>query len=124
MNSIRQHEEITTFLKQVCREIKAKEVHKEVRTELESHLQELIEEKLSNGVDLDTAVKESIAQMGTPGVIGQQFHLAHRPRFNWGLLGVVVLLMSIGLVAIFSAQNASYRQNLSSLAMKQVVFLA
>ncbi|CAN7277616.1 permease prefix domain 1-containing protein [Paenibacillus sp. LjRoot153] len=122
MNSIRQHEEITTFLKQVCREIKAKEVHKEVRTELESHLQELIEEKLSNGVDLDTAVKESIAQMGTPGVIGQQFHLAHRPRFNWGLLGVVVLLMSIGLVAIFSAQNASYRQNLSSLAMKQVVF--
>lgn len=122
MNSLHQHEEIATFLKQVCREIKAKEVHKEVRMELESHLQELIEEKLSAGVDLDTAVKESISQMGTPDIIGKQFHLAHRPRFNWGLLSLIVLFMSIGLVAIFSAQAASYRPYLSSLGMKQVIF--
>ncbi|CAH1217012.1 Peptidoglycan glycosyltransferase MrdB [Paenibacillus allorhizoplanae] len=124
MSSFRQHEEITTFLKQVCREIKAKEVHSEVRLELESHLQELIEEKLSSGFDLDAAVKESISQMGTPDVIGQQFHLAHRPRFNWGLLAVVVTLMGIGLVAIFSAQAANYRQNFTSLAMKQVMFFS
>lgn len=38
MNNFRHHEEISTFLKQVCREIKAKEVHSEVRLELESHL--------------------------------------------------------------------------------------
>ena len=62
MNNLRQHEEIATFLKQVCREIKAKEVHKEVRLELESHLQELIEEKLSAGVDMDTAVKDAISK--------------------------------------------------------------
>jgi cell division protein FtsW (lipid II flippase) len=123
MNSYRQHEEITSFLKQVCREIKAKEVHSEVRLELESHLQELIEEKLHIGVDLDMAVKESISQMGTPDVIGQQFHLAHRARFNWGLLAVVVAFMGIGLVAIFSAQTANYRQNLTSIGLKQIVYL-
>ncbi|WP_171634626.1 FtsW/RodA/SpoVE family cell cycle protein [Paenibacillus plantarum] len=124
MNNFRHHEEITSFLKQVCRKIKAKEVHPEVRLELESHLQELIEEKLSSGIDLDTAVREAISQMGTPDVIGQQFHLAHRPRFNWGLLAIIVVLMAVGLVAIFSAQTASYRQNLSSLAMKQVLFFS
>ncbi|NQX61208.1 FtsW/RodA/SpoVE family cell cycle protein [Paenibacillus qinlingensis] len=123
MNGYRQHEEITLFLKQVCREIKAKDVHKEVRAELESHLQELIEEKLRTGVDLNTAVKESIAQMGMPAVIGQQFHLAHRPRFNWGLLVIIVVLMAVGLVAIFSAQTASYRQNLTSIGLKQIVYL-
>ncbi|CAN7609102.1 FtsW/RodA/SpoVE family cell cycle protein [Paenibacillus sp. LjRoot56] len=124
MSSFRHHEEITTFLKQVCREIKAKEVHSEVRLELESHLQELIEEKLSSGFDLDAAVKESISQMGTPDVIGHQFHLAHRPRFNWGLLAVVVALMGIGLVAIFSAQAANYRPYLNSLGKMQVMFFS
>lgn len=124
MSSYRQHEEITSFLKQVCREIKAKEVHSEVRLELESHLQELIEDKLSNGVDLDTAVKESISQMGTPDVIGQQFHLAHRPRFNWGLLAIVVLFITIGLVAIFSAQTALVsRLGFTSIGLKQIVYL-
>lgn len=119
MSNFRQHEEVTTFLKQVCREIKAKEVHAEVRLELESHLQELIEEKLGAGIDLDAAVKESIAQMGTPDVIGQQFHQAHRPRFNWGLLVIVVLLMSLGLVAIFSVQAALS----NTIGQKQIVYL-
>ncbi|OAS15685.1 FtsW/RodA/SpoVE family cell cycle protein [Paenibacillus oryzisoli] len=121
---VRQHEEISLFLKQVCREIKAKEVHKEVRMELQSHLEELIEDKLSNGVELDAAIKESIAQMGMPDAIGQQFHLAHRPRFNWGLLAVVVLFMTIGLVAIFSAQTALVnRLGLTSIGLKQIVYL-
>lgn len=124
MNNFRHHEEITTFLKQVCREIKAKEVHSVVRLELESHLQEVIEEKLVSGIDLDTAVREAISQMGTPEVIGQQFHLAHRPRFNWGLLAIVAALMGIGLVAIFSAQAANYQSYLSSLGKMQVMFFS
>ncbi|MDR6551593.1 FtsW/RodA/SpoVE family cell cycle protein [Paenibacillus qinlingensis] len=124
MNNFRHHEEITAFLKQVCREIKAKEVHKEVRAELLNHLEELIEEKLCNGVHLDRAVKESIAQMGAADVIGQQFHLAHRPRFNWGLLAIVVLFMTMGLVAIFSAQAALVsRLGSISIGLKQIVYL-
>ncbi|OCT12952.1 hypothetical protein A8709_21765 [Paenibacillus pectinilyticus] len=123
MNSLAQHEEIRAFLKQVCHQIKAKEVHREVRMELESHLQDLIDEKLNRGMNLDSAIKEAIGQMGTPDLIGQQFHKAHRPRFNWGLLAIIVLFMSMGLVAIFSAQMASYRQNLDAIGLKQIVYL-
>ena len=110
MNTYSQYDEVKRFLKQVCGHIKAKEVHQQVSMELVSHLQELIDEKISSGIDPDSAVRE-------------QFHQAHLPRVDWRLLTLIALFMMFGLVAVFAAQTAlSNRIGLSSIGMKQVVY--
>lgn len=100
MMPIRYQEDIKEFLKQVCSHIRAKEVHQEVKMELECHLQDIIEEKLGRGIDLNTAIKEAITQMGAPDLIGAQFHKVHRPRTDWKLLGLVAFFILFGLIAV------------------------
>ncbi|MGG1518054.1 FtsW/RodA/SpoVE family cell cycle protein [Paenibacillus oryzisoli] len=123
MSGYRNHEEIRLFLKQVCREIRAREVHQGVCRELESHLEELIEDRLAQGDDMDTAVSEAVRRMGSPEIIGEQLNRAHRPRVDWGMLGLIALLMLVGLVAVFSAYQAmDGRARLGAFHMKQIFY--
>ncbi|GGI45310.1 hypothetical protein GCM10008018_11440 [Paenibacillus marchantiophytorum] len=120
MKLYRQHEEIREFMKQVISHIQAKEVHHEVRMELESHLEDIITEKMERGVELTAAIQEAISQMGAPDIIGAQFHQVHRPRTDWKLLALIAAFMMFGLVAIFAAQASS---GFSAIGIKQVVFV-
>jgi cell division protein FtsW (lipid II flippase) len=124
MTQIRYQEDIKEFLKQVCSHIRAKEVHHEVKMELESHLQDIIEEKLDRGIDLNTAIQEAISQMGAPDLIGAQFQKVHRPRTDWKLLGLVACFILLGLVAVFAAQaSIAERIGSSTIGMKQVIYV-
>ncbi|RTE08567.1 FtsW/RodA/SpoVE family cell cycle protein [Paenibacillus whitsoniae] len=123
MSVYRNHEEIRLFLKKVCSEIRAREVHQGVCRELETHLEELIEDRLAQGDDRDTAVREAIRRMGSPEIIGEQLNRAHRPRVDWGMLGLIALLMLVGLVAVFSAYQAmDGRARLGAFHLKQIFY--
>ncbi|UKS23969.1 FtsW/RodA/SpoVE family cell cycle protein [Paenibacillus sp. HWE-109] len=120
MKLYRQHEDIREFMKQVISHIQSKEVHHEVRMELESHLEDIITEKMERGVELTAAIQEAISQMGAPDIIGAQFHQVHRPRTDWKLLALIAAFMMFGLVAIFAAQASN---GFSAIGIKQVVYV-
>jgi len=98
-----QHVELEGYLDSVCAEVKAREMHKEIRRELGSHLEELILEKEGSGNSREQAAAWAIAQMGDPHTLGKDLHRIHKPRVPWGLLTAVVLFSGISLLMMGSA---------------------
>lgn len=104
MNEIREHEAVRQYLHEVCDQIKAKEVHADVRAELRCHLEEVTEDKMAYGISLDQAVEEALAELGNPVRLGGALHKAHKPKVEWGLLLLMVFFIGLALVAMFSLE--------------------
>ncbi|MBD2871658.1 FtsW/RodA/SpoVE family cell cycle protein [Paenibacillus arenilitoris] len=96
------NEAVGQFLKQVCGHIKAKEVHEEIRLEMLSHLDELVEDKLREGVTEEEAVRQALERMGDPDQIGKQLHAAHKPVFEWSLAVLVAIMVGISLSVMYA----------------------
>lgn len=100
------NESIKQYLAQVCRHVKARDVHRDIKFEMRSHLDELVEDKVSEGLSEEEAVRAALAQMGDPDQIGKQLHAAHKPVMEWGLATLVAILVGIGLLAMYAMQFA------------------
>ncbi|WP_193726881.1 FtsW/RodA/SpoVE family cell cycle protein [Paenibacillus guangzhouensis] len=100
------HEAVHRYLQQVCKQVRAKEVHQDIQMELLSHLEELIDDKLSVGISLETAIEQALSQIGDPILIGKQFHAAHKPVMEWGLAAIVAILVGIGFLAMYAMKFA------------------
>lgn len=103
---IREHELIRGFLSAVCAEIRARDVHREIRQELVTHLEELVEQREKTGASRDEAVRYAVGQMGDPAAIGKQLHSIHRPKTNWVLLIGVFLFAAIGVLVLYAVQGS------------------
>ena len=122
---IREHKAIQRYLDEVCEQIRAKEMHEEIRLELTGHLEELAYEKLElAGQDDDSlgknsptddaveeAIGHAITRMGNPQTIGKRLHRVHRPKTDWGLLALAALLIGIGLMAMYALQELADPDN-------------
>ncbi|MHA7965246.1 FtsW/RodA/SpoVE family cell cycle protein [Paenibacillus sp. CAU 1782] len=103
---------VVQFLDDVCFEIKAKEMHDDIREELLGHLDDRIEQLVeTDGKSEEEAVREAIKQMGSPSVIGEGLHAVHRPKTDWGLLLLVGAMVVIAIVSLLTLKlsYADYR---------------
>jgi cell division protein FtsW (lipid II flippase) len=105
---MREHEDIDSFLYDVCTQIKAREVHREIRQEIGNHLQELIVQKEAEGYTPKEAASWAFQRMGDPAEIGKGLHQVHKPRIYWGLLMTVLLFSIMSLFAMWSV-DAGYQ---------------
>ncbi len=64
--------------------------------ELEQHLADQTEAFQAEGQDKDTAVRLALEDMGDPVEVGTELDRVHRPRPQWGLLGLTFVLAAIG----------------------------
>ncbi|MBY9079280.1 FtsW/RodA/SpoVE family cell cycle protein [Paenibacillus sp. HN-1] len=106
--------ETLPFLRSVCREIKAREMHPELKKELGSHLEELADGKEREGYSREEAVQWAIRQMGDPVEIGRSLNRIHKPRVHWGLLITTLLFSGIGILGMFSVSRAAIRPEFNS----------
>jgi len=106
-----QDESIKQYLAQVCGHVKARDVHQDIELEMRSHLDELVEDKLNEGLAEEEAVRQAIAQMGDADQIGKQLHAAHKPVMEWGLAALVAIMVGIGLLAMYAMEFAYSDQN-------------
>lgn len=102
---ITQNEGVVRYLEQVCRHIRARDVHNDIRTELVGHLEELVDVMVvEEGLSEDQAIRRAIQQMGDPDQIGGQLHQVHKPKTEWGLIALIAVFIGIGLLAMYSVQ--------------------
>ena len=94
-------EKTQSYINQVCSQIKLREAHPEIKIELEAHILENYEEFLKEGYSVEKAIDKAIAQMGNATDIGKQFAKIHKPRPEWGVLGLSTLFVSIGILLLF-----------------------
>lgn len=88
--------DIKTYLGAVCDQIRWKKAHAVVEQELENHINDQRNAYLADGMDEEAAVQKAVLEMGDPVVAGQQLDRVHRPRPDWGMLVVVILLITLG----------------------------
>ncbi|MGI6332280.1 MAG: FtsW/RodA/SpoVE family cell cycle protein [Zhaonellaceae bacterium] len=99
------NDKIQAYINQVCSQVRFRDVHQDIRLELETHINEAIEEYLSQGSSEEEAIKKAIAQMGDPETIGKELNQVHKPKPDWIVLLLSFLFINIGLLAMYIIQK-------------------
>lgn len=84
------------YLRQVGEQIRWKRARPQLLSELETHLLDQRDDCLSQGMTEEEAQQEAVRQMGDPVLIGQSLDAVHRPKPQWGLLVLALVLAGVG----------------------------
>ena len=86
------------YLEVVREEIRWKRARPVLIQELERHLEDQKEAFLKEGKSPEEAERLAIQDMGDPVIVGAELDAVHRPRPQWGLLGLTIALAAAGAV--------------------------
>lgn len=94
--------QIREFLNNVCEQIKYKPIRGEIAQEIENHLKETTESLVLEGLTEKEAEQKAINQMGNAEEIGKKLNQIHRPKLDWKLLLLTVILLAFGGLVTFT----------------------
>ena len=98
--------QIKEFLDSVCEQIKYKPIRKNIAEELQDHIEEAKEDFIQEGLEEQIAEEKAIEQMGEPEEIGKKLNKIHRPKLDWKLLLILIILLCFsGLVVLIKSKN-------------------
>ncbi|ACV62996.1 Cell division membrane protein-like protein [Desulfofarcimen acetoxidans DSM 771] len=97
---ITENDKIMAYINDVCSQIKFREVHNEIKIELISHFQEIVEGYLLDGFSENEVVSKAINQMGSAEIVGKQLNKVHKPKPEWSILSISLIFVSLGLLAM------------------------
>lgn len=88
---------IKEFLNKVCQEIKYEPARKGIAEEIEIHIQDIKDSYIENGMQEIEAEEKAVSQMGVAEEIGKKLNKIHRPKLDWELLLLILILMGFGM---------------------------
>lgn len=116
--------QIKEFLDSVCEQIKYKPIRQEISEEIENHIEELKESYIADGLDEKIAEKQAIQQMGNAEEIGKELNKIHKPKLDWKLLAISVILICFGfLVAFIKTSNTLTEDSGANYFIKYLLFV-
>ncbi|WP_160725644.1 FtsW/RodA/SpoVE family cell cycle protein [Bacillus sp. USDA818B3_A] len=115
MSNLKEH-----FLAEVLQYIKSREAKKVVYKELSYHLKMSKLELVTRGYNENEAEEKAIKKMGSPKEIGTHFNKLYRPKFDWKLFGLFIIIILIGILPTLNVQDR-YSENLF---LKQMIYIA
>lgn len=102
---------INTFLDSVCNEIRYKPIRKDIAEELKNHINEIKEEYLDKGLENNQAEDKAVEQMGNPKEIGLKLNKIHKPKLDWKLLIIMIIVLGFSLLVTFTRAKFNISQN-------------
>ena len=91
-------ERIREYAVSVGEQIRWKKARPRVSGEIEAHVTDARDAYVAQGLDEETATQRAITETGDAAVIGLELDRIHRPKPQWGMLGVTAALLLIGLL--------------------------
>lgn len=85
-----------TFLESVCKEVKFKKAHSAITKELSDHIEDQKLDFVKQGTNEETAQLKAIEEMGDPTEVGKRLNKAYKPRTEWSILTLAVILILAG----------------------------
>lgn len=85
--------------------------HAFITEEIENHIIDQRDAYIAQGMSDDQAVDEAILQMGDPVTVGVQLDCTHRPKPQWGMISLTIVLLFIGLFINTYLLNGTYSDN-------------
>ena len=89
-------ESFNQYTELVSRQLRWKKARSVIEQEIGAHLCDQRDALMKNGMDEDSATRESIRQMGDAVDIGTELDRVHRPKPAWELFALAVILALIG----------------------------
>lgn len=116
--------QIKEFLDNVCEQIKYKSIREDIAEELKNHMEELKENYIQEGMKENIAEQKAIEQMGDSKEIGKRLNKIHRPKLDWKLLLILIVLLCLGfLVVLIRIKNGLQGSVSASHIGKYIIFL-
>ena len=115
-------ETIQAYLEAVREQIRWKRARPVLARELERHLEDQRDEFLKEGKSPEEAERLAVEDMGDPVTVGMELDAVHRPRPQWGLLGLTLTLALAGAIlrVVF---HQSYHASPARLLVKSLAAL-
>ena len=93
--------QIKEYLKSICEQIKYKPIREEISNEIEAHIIDLKQEYINDGIKEEDAEQKAINQMGNAEEIGKKLNQIHRPRVDFKLIFITIILLGFGFLVSF-----------------------
>ncbi len=93
---------IEAFIEAVAAEIRWKKARPVLTEEIHTHLLDQRDAYAAQGMTEDAAQAEAVRQMGDPVALGTDLDRIHRPRPQWGLLVLALVLTAAGVFLRYS----------------------
>lgn len=103
---------IAAYLEAVQGQIRWKRARPLLVRELERHLEDQRDDFLKEGKAPDEAERLAVEDMGDPVTVGTELDRVHRPRPQWGLLGLTIVLAAVGVFLRVLFRRPYFRQDL------------
>ncbi|MER3126221.1 FtsW/RodA/SpoVE family cell cycle protein [Bacillus pumilus] len=103
------------YMKNVCKRVKNKDVHLEIKLELMDHLYTLKEEAMNAGMSEEEAVDQALEQIGDAAILGAQLHETHKTQMDLKTILLVLAACSFGLLVMYFLQFHSGFTNLQDM---------
>lgn len=117
-------ETIQAYLEAVREQIRWKRARPVLIRELGQHLEDQRDTFLQEGKSPEEAERLAVEDMGDPVTVGTELDAVHRPRPQWGLLGLTFALAVIGAVLRVKFLQASPYPSDEQVLVKALVSLA
>ncbi|MBF2535739.1 FtsW/RodA/SpoVE family cell cycle protein [Listeria marthii] len=108
-----------TYLSKVISKVKSKQAHSMIKKELSNHLEELSHAFQKRGLSIKDVDKKAMQEMGDPSTVGRNMNQLHKPRMDWLLIALFVLLAGISFLPLIGGVSIPS----SSFMKKQIVWL-
>ena len=89
-------ERVTTYLNDVCAQVRWKQAHPVIAHELAGHIEDERQSLLGQGFPEEAAEKQAIKEMGDALEVGRRFDEAYRPQKDWSVWIPFAVLMVFG----------------------------
>lgn len=85
------------FSEEVCSQIKCTEIHSDIKDEINSHLEEIKEEYMAEGVAEEDAERQAISHMGDSEKIGFDLNKIYKksPEYKTLIIGLIFVLLGL-----------------------------
>ena len=106
---MQEHKTIQSFLDVVADQIRWKRARPIVTAELERHLEDQRDAFAKEG--LENAEELAVEEMGDPVTVGTELDRVHRPKPQWGIITLTIVLALVGVllrVFLTAGQNEEY----------------
>ena len=103
---------IAAYLEAVQGQIRWKRARPLLVRELERHLEDQRDDFLKEGKAPDEAERLAVEDMGDPVTVGTELDRIHRPRPQWGLLVLTIVLAAVGVFLRVLFRLPYFRQDL------------
>ncbi|WP_047985851.1 FtsW/RodA/SpoVE family cell cycle protein [Ornithinibacillus californiensis] len=90
------------FLNKVTSKVKSKEAHSMIKNELSNHINQLSESFQKSNLTKEEAEEKAIREMGNPYTLGENLNRIHKPKMDWLLIGLFIVIASISFLPIIN----------------------